>query len=261
MSFYKRFLIFEPEINQLKTMNISIDTQVGEVVKKSFKTAPVFHANHIDYCCGGNKSIASACAEAGVEPEQLVQQLSLIAENADPDAAYINNLSLQELCEYIVKRHHAYVKGSFPFLKASLDKICDVHGTKHPELLEVRKLFNESAGELTMHMQKEEIMLFPYIQKMERAKKEGISLGSSPFGSVSNPIRMMVSEHETEGKRFDQIAGITGNYIPPADACTTYKATLNQLSEFESDLHRHIHLENNILFPQAIELETELSGR
>lgn len=249
------------QINQQYIMNITKDTQVGDVVKQNLKTAPLFHANHIDYCCGGSQTIAKACAEAGVEPDQLVQQLSRIAEDADPDTAYINNLSLQELSEYIVKRHHAYVKGNIPFLKASLDKICDVHGTKHPELLEVSKLFNESAGELTMHMQKEEIMLFPYIQKMEKAKKDGTRPAGSPFGSVSNPIAMMVAEHETEGKRFDQIAHITGNYIPPVDACTTYRAALNQLNEFENDLHRHIHLENNILFPQAIELEKELSGR
>lgn len=201
-----------------------------------------------------------ACAESGIEPEQLIQQLVRITEIADPDTAYINSLSLQQLCEYIVKRHHAYVKDNIPFLKASLDKICNVHGTNHPELFEVRKLFNESAGELTMHMQKEEIMLFPYIRKMEGAKREGTPVGRSPFGSVTNPIRMMVSEHETEGKRFDHISVSTGNYLPPADACATYKATLNQLNEFENDLHRHIHLENNILFPQAIELESELSA-
>lgn len=242
-------------------MNITKDTQVGDVVKLNFKTAQLFQANNIDYCCGGNKTISEACSETGIEADQLIEQLEKIAESVDPDTEYINSLSPDELCDYIVKRHHSYVKNSIPFLKESLEKICNVHGANHPELFEIRKLFNESAGELTMHMQKEEIMLFPYIQKMVKAKKDDSPISKSAFGSVANPIRMMVSEHETEGSRFDKIAEISKNYTIPDDGCTTYRATFKKLNEFESDLHRHIHLENNILFPKAIELETELTRK
>jgi regulator of cell morphogenesis and NO signaling len=239
-------------------MTITLDTKVGEVVKLNLNTAPVFHANNIDYCCGGSKTISEASSEAGIDPGKLILQLEKIAENIDPDTEYINNLALDELCNYIVKRHHSYVKSNIPFLKESLDKICNVHGANHPELFEIRKLFNESAGELTMHMQKEEIILFPYIQKITGAENGGSQISRPAFGSVVNPIKMMISEHETEGARFDKIAEISKNYKIPDDACTTYKATLNRLKDFEGDLHRHIHLENNILFPKAIVLENEL---
>ena len=239
-------------------MNISSNTQVGEVVKLNFKTAPLFQTNNIDYCCGGSKTISEACIEAGIESEQLIQQLEKIAGQLDPDTEYINNLKPDELCDYIIRRHHAYVRRNIPFLQESIEKICQVHGANHPELFEIRKLFNESAGNLTMHMQKEEIMLFPYIQKMARSQEENTPISQSVFGAVSNPIGMMIAEHQAEGLRFDKIAELSDNYSIPEDACTTYEVTLNQLKDFENDLHRHIHLENNILFPKAIELEAEL---
>lgn len=154
-------------------MSISLDTRVGEVVKLNFKTAPLFQSNHIDYCCGGNRTLLQACQEAGVEPEQLIAQLEEITGSSDPDSEYIMSLSLDELCDYIVRRHHSYVRKNIPFLTASLEKLCDVHGANHPELFGMRQLFGASAGDLTMHMQKEELMLFPYIQKMARAKKRG----------------------------------------------------------------------------------------
>lgn len=242
-------------------MIITSDTLVGDVVKQNLKAAPIFHENNIDYCCGGRKSISAACDEARVEPEQLIAQLKELTGPVDPDTAYINNLGLDELADYIVRRHHSYVKENIPFLKASLEKICSVHGNHHPELFEIATLFNESAGELTMHMQKEEIMLFPYIRKMANAKRDGSPINGAVFGSVSNPIEMMMSEHDNEGRRFETIADLSKNYEIPEDACNTYRATLNQLKEFEDDLHRHIHLENNILFPKAIELEKELTKK
>ncbi len=240
-------------------MNITSDTLVGDVVKQNLKAAPIFQKNNIDFCCGGQKSISEACDAAQVEPEKLLLELKELTDQEDPDAVYFNGLALDELADYIVKRHHAYVKSNIPFLKASLEKICQVHGTHHHELFEVAALFNESAGELTMHMQKEEIMLFPYIRKMVEARRSNTPVGNSAFGSVSNPIAMMMSEHDNEGRRFETISGLTGDYAIPEDACNTYRATLQKLQEFEEDLHRHIHLENNILFPKAIELESEFT--
>lgn len=239
----------------LKIMSISLNSFVGEVVKLNFKTASLFQANNIDYCCGGNKTIADACNVAGVHPEQLLKQLETLIDEKDPDSEYINNLGLNELSDYIVKRHHTYVRESIPFLKKSLEKICQVHGEHHPELFKIKELFNGSADALTMHMQKEEIMLFPFIQRLESAKKEKVSLPKAPFGSVANPIEMMLSEHQNEGERFDEIMRLSNHYQLPEDACTTYEVTFKQLRDFENDLHRHIHLENNILFPKAIDLE------
>lgn len=236
-------------------MNITSDLFVGEVVKLNFKTAQLFQENNIEYCCGGNKSISAACKEAGVDAGQLIAQLGAMVTQKDPDSEYINNLSLRELTDYIVKRHHTYVQKSIPILKKNLEKICEIHGEHHPELFEINKLFTESAGIFTMHMKKEELMLFPYIQHLESAKESSSSVPTSPFGSVSNPIGMMMEEHQAEGDRFNEISKLSKNYQPPEDACTTYEVTFKQLKDFEDDLHRHIHLENNILFPKAIELE------
>jgi regulator of cell morphogenesis and NO signaling len=236
-------------------MKITSATPVGEVVKTNFKAATMFQANKIDYCCGGNQTISEACEKAGVQPEQLIQQLETVLQDSDPDTEYINNLELSALADYIVNRHHAYVRKNIPFLKQNLDKITEVHGANHPELARVRDEFYASAGELTMHMQKEELLLFPYIKKMEEAQKENKNLPSPPFGKVANPIAAMMAEHESEGERYMRISELTNNYQVPADGCTTYEVTLKQLADFEKDLHRHIHLENNILFPKAKLLE------
>jgi regulator of cell morphogenesis and NO signaling len=238
-------------------MKITPDSIVGEVVKLNFKTARLFQANNIDYCCGGNITISEACKEVGINPEQLIQQLEILAVQKDPDSEYFNNLGLGELSDYIVKRHHAYVRDSIPVLKQNLEKICRVHGEHHPELFQINELFTGSAGDLTMHMQKEEIMLFPFIKRLELAKKGNLPLPSSPFGPVSNPIGMMMAEHQVEGDRFKETSLISRNYQLPEDACATYHVTFQQLKDFENDLHRHIHLENNILFQKAIELESE----
>ncbi len=240
-------------------MNISANTPVGDVVKFNFKTAPLFQANRIDYCCGGRRTIAEACDEAGIEPRTLLRELEAVTGMTDPDTQYINSLKPDELIDYIVKRHHSYVRQNIPFLQQSLDKICDVHGENHPELFEIRQLFNGSAGDLAMHMQKEELILFPYIKKMVKAQENNEPLGPPAFGSVSNPISMMVSEHENEGQRFEKISALSRNYSIPEDACTTYRVTISQLQDFENDLHRHIHLENNILFPRAAKMEAELT--
>ncbi len=236
-------------------MMITLDTPVGEVVKNNFKAATLFQANRIDYCCNGHQTISEASTKAGIKAESLVDQLEEILQNNDPDTEYINNLDLGDLADYIVKRHHSYVQKNIPFLKQNLEKIARVHGENHPELVEVRDHFFASAGELTMHMQKEELLLFPYVKNMEQAKKENQNLPNASFGSVSSPISEMMVEHQNEGERFEKISLLTANYHVPADGCTTYEVTLKQLADFEKDLHRHIHLENNILFTRAKQLE------
>ena len=236
-------------------MTITLDTPVGEVVKNNFKAATLFQANRIDYCCNGHQTISEASSKAGIKAESLVGQLEEILQDNDPDTEYINNLDLADLADYIVKRHHSYVQKNIPFLKQNLDKIARVHGENHPELVEVRDHFYASAGELTMHMQKEELLLFPYVKNMEQAKKENQSRPQASFGSVSSPIAAMMVEHQNEGERFETIAQLTNNYLVPEDGCTTYEVTLKQLADFEKDLHRHIHLENNILFTRAKQLE------
>jgi regulator of cell morphogenesis and NO signaling len=140
-----------------------------------------------------------------------------------------------------------------------LDKLCRVHGNHHPELFEITDHFNASAGDLAMHMKKEELILFPAVRKMVKAKQTGSQMERLNFGTIHNPIQMMMAEHETEGDRFRLIDSLSNNYTPPADACNTYRVTFSLLEEFEDDLHRHIHIENNILFPKAEAMEKELN--
>ena len=183
--------------------------------------------------------------------------LKTLFAQRDPISEYIDNLTLGELCSYIVKRHHAYVRENIPFLKKNLEEICQVHGEQHPELFEIKELFFGFVRDFTVHIQKEEIMLFPFIHGLESAKNENSPLPKSPFRSISDPIVMMIEEHQNEDQRFNKISELSKNYHIPEDACTTYEVTLNKLKDFENDLHIHIQLENNILFPKAIELIKE----
>lgn len=238
-------------------MEINSNTIVGDIVRVNFKAAQLFEKNNIDFCCGGQISLSEACNKSKVDINSLMPELEALVQISDPDSKYLEGLELDALCEYIVKRHHTYVSENIPFLQQKLQKLCEVHGDVHPELFEVAELFNEGAGNLTMHMQKEEIVLFPHIEKMVQHKK-GDKAGAGLAAGVLNPINQMIMEHEAEGERFMKLAKLTQNYTPPADGCNTYQVTYKTLHEFEQDLHRHIHIENNILFKKAAELEEEL---
>lgn len=183
--------------------------------------------------------------------------LKTLSAQRDPNSEYIDNLTLGELCNYIVKSHHAYVHENTPFLKKNFEKIFKVPGEQYPELLKIIELLNVFTEDFTMHMQKEEIMLFPFIQGLESAKKDNSPIPRSPFRSISNPIVMMMAEHQNEGRIFDKICELYANLRIPGNSCTTYEVTLRQLKDFENDLHMHIQIENNILFPRAIEIIKE----
>ncbi len=240
-------------------MNIDANTTVGAIVKESYKTAPLLESHKIDFCCGGNISLDEACAKASVDVIELISRLEEVMQEEDFDARFIQSLELDQLADYIEKRHHSYVKEKIPFLKAKLEKLCDVHGQNHPELHEVLSMYEESAGNLSMHMMKEELVLFPQVRKLVRARK-GEDVDLSKLEGVDSPIKVMLAEHDAEGDRFKTISEITNTYQTPDDGCNTYKITMLTLQEFEADLHRHIHLENNILFPGAIRLEEELGA-
>lgn len=237
-------------------MDIKSDTIIGDIVRVNFKTAQLFEKNNIDFCCGGQISLEDACEKSGIDMKALIPELESLVQTSDPDSKYLESLELDALCEYIVKRHHTYVSENIPFLRQNLKKLCEVHGEGHPELFEVAKHFGEGADNLTMHMQKEEIILFPTITNMVNQKKDGNENSELGCG-VLGPIDQMIFEHEAEGERFAKISQITNNYSPPADGCNTYQVTYKTLQEFEQDLHRHIHIENNILFKKAAALESE----
>lgn len=230
------------------------DETVGSIVAKNFKTAAVFQKHQIDFCCKGNTSLKDACAVSHANEEDLIHEINQVLSSQDIASNDYNNWPLDLLSDYIEKKHHRFVVAQIPVVKGFLDKIVNVHGGKHPELLEVQKLFNQSADELSHHMMKEERVLFPSVKEMIQSSTNHQAY-SPVFGTIKNPVAVMMSEHENEGDRFREISQLTNNYTPPADACTTYKVAFETLKEFEKDLHTHIHLENNILFPKALEME------
>lgn len=227
---------------------------------KDYRTAAVFTKFGIDFCCNGNISVRQACEKKRVDPEEVernIREIISASPEGKKDSGDWASWPLDLLADYIEKKHHRYVTEQIPVLESYLDKLVKVHGKTNPELSEIKKWFHESAEDLTMHMKKEELILFPIIRKMVNAGPAGREPVSSPFGSVRNPIQKMMQEHEIEGERFQMIRSLSGNYTVPAGGCTTYRLTYDLLKAFEEDLHLHIHLENNILFPKAVELEKE----
>ncbi len=236
-------------------MEITKKSNIGALVAQNYKTANVFKKSGIDFCCNGNRTIEDACNQKNINVDELIQSLQNVAQiNNSADGINFNSWPLDLLADYIEKKHHRFVESKILEITPFLNKIVKVHGPQHPELNEVQLLFQGCVDELTVHMKKEELVLFPFIRKLELAKQNGTPVNAQ-FGSVKNPIQNMMNEHTAEGERFRKIAELTNNYTPPQDACNTYKVTFSLLNEFEDDLHQHIHLENNILFPKAIDIE------
>jgi regulator of cell morphogenesis and NO signaling len=231
---------------------------LGEIVKQNYKAAAILEKFSLDFCCMGEQNLLDACKVSNLAPSLVIHELQQIQNERNEENDF-NAWPLDLLVDYICERHHTYVEQKTPLLNGYLDKITEVHGANHPELREIKKIFLEIGGELTVHMKKEEFILFPFIKKLERAKGTKLTVSSPLFGMVSNPVNMMKGDHLVEGEKFKRIAALTNNYQLPADACNTYALTYQLLKEYEKDLHLHIHLENNILFPKAIELEKEIS--
>lgn len=228
---------------------------IGEIVAKDFRTAALFSKYGIDFCCKGHRTLEEVCEKKNIDAERLSTQLESVLKNTENATIDYKSWPLDLLADYVEKTHHRYIEEKTPALLQFLNKLCKVHGEKHPELFEINALFTASAGDLAAHLKKEELILFPFIRKMVAAQLRQEPVAKPHFGTVENPVAMMKEEHEAEGERFREIAQLTNNYTPPADACNTYRVTFAMLQEFESDLHKHIHIENNILFPKAIWLE------
>ncbi len=232
---------------------------LGEIVRNNYHAAAVLEKFSLDFCCNGNRKIEEACNGAGVDPALVIDELKSLG--TQHDRINFDAWPLHMLIDYIVKRHHAYVEEKVPLIKGYLDKICNVHGSRHPELLEIRSIFFEVGGELIAHLKKEELMLFPFIKRLEQANGSTGSVQSPLFKSVSSPVEMMKDDHAIEGEKLARVAALTNHYKIPEDACNTFAVTWQFLQEFERDLHMHIHLENNILFPKAIELDEKVNGK
>lgn len=221
---------------------------LSQIVTENYQAAQVFEKYGLDFCCKGKRPLTDACKEKSLPVENVVKELTQALSSADNQKEF-KDMSLTELAEYIVRVHHNYVKQSMPPILMYVLKVATKHGSRFPYMHEVYDLFLEIEEEMTSHMAKEEKILFPRIKLLElNAAQE-----NTP-GYISAPVEVMETEHEHAGDTMEKIRVLTNNYQAPEDACTTFRLALASLQAFESDLHHHVHLENNILFPKAIAL-------
>lgn len=239
-------------------MRIDPRLPVGQIVREDLTRARVFERVGIDYCCNGRTPLVEACAVKGLELAAILDELAgCRAEcGAAEDRWDGDDLPLSCLADHIEATHHAYLRRELPRLDGLAEKVRAAHGARHPEVVEMARVFGALREELEGHLLKEERILFPYVKQLEAAE----SMPAFHCGSIENPLRVMEQEHDDAGLALSRLRELTGDYTPPADACTTYRALLHGLEELEADLHRHIHKENNILFPRAREAERALSG-
>lgn len=235
------------------------DETLGQIATKDLRKAQVFKKYGLDFCCGGKKTVKEACAEKGLDVTKIEQELQQADKIPSSRPLPYSDWSLDFLADYIVNTHHSYVRKNLPDIKAYAEKVFRVHGSRHPELSRIHQLVEEVYAELMAHMVKEEKILFPYIKELVAAKGNTQPMQAAHFGSIQSPINMMEMEHESVGKNLAELRELTNNYTLPEDACASYSLLFRMLDEFEDDLHLHIHLENNILFPKALEVEKELN--
>jgi len=242
-------------------MNISDTTTVRDLAAGVPGATRVFETFGIDYCCGGHRTLADACQEASLPVEDLTHSLEEAGRASQPGAERDwRQESLTALTEYIIDTHHLFTRQELDRLEKLFDKVYSRHGENHPELFEAQKTFYQLKQDLIPHMLKEEQVLFPYITRMEEAAGGGRAIPPPFFGTVQNPVRIMMLEHETAGGLLRALRATTGDYTTPADACVSYQTLYQALAGFEADLHQHIHLENNLLFLRAIEMEEAAPG-
>ena len=237
-----------------------VDTQtisVREVALQTPDATRVLEKLGIDYCCGGHRPLAEAASDANLTVEAVLNAIEDAKYNTAARTAATDwqTASLTALIEHINATHHMFVKTEVPRIQALAGKVAGKHGPNHPELANVKAIFDGLAEELSSHLMKEEQILFPYVVAMERSQTTGEPLPHSCFGTVQNPIRMMFLEHDNAGDALKQLRQLTSNYTAPEDGCVSYKTLYQALADFEADLHQHIHKENNIMFPRAIAME------
>ena len=238
---------------------ITTGTTVREVATELPQSTRLFEALKIDYCCGGNKPLSEACASAGVDVDAVMEMLTKVTQFEDAEPMDFQNASLSQLVTHILDTHHVFTKSELERLETLTGKVIAAHEGNHPELMDLGKLFKLLSDDLKPHMFKEEQVLFPYIQAMVNANENNQVRPFAPFGTVNNPIRMMMREHDNAGQILRDMRALTSDYHVPDDACISYKTLYQALENLEKDLHQHIHLENNILFPKALKLETAMN--
>lgn len=238
------------------------DTQItiGEIVTGDYRTAAVFSRFGIDFFCKGYKTLGEVCKKRKLQARQLIKQLNDITATSVRNKKDYASWPTEKLVDYIERKHHSYIEEKTPVIRQFLAELCKSYGDRHPELHKINELFMLTAGDLAAHMRKEELILFPFIRQMIKSKKDGSILPAPHFGSVTNLTDILKGDHYAEGERFEAIAELTNGYIPPADAGNALRMAYVMLHDFEKNLHTHIHLENNILFPRITDLEKEFEA-
>ena len=230
---------------------------VRDIALASPAATRVFEEFKIDYCCHGEKRFSDACEHAGVSLESIRTRLKEVLDSdAGQMAESLVDLTLSDLMAYIIQKHHVYTKSEIRDLTKLMEKVVERHGALHPKLFVMQGIFHDICDDLSPHMMKEEVVLFPYIAELESATARKAELRRPHFGSVENPIGMMKHEHETVGDLFNRLREVADNYAPPAGGCVSFQTLYRRLADFELDIHQHIHLENNVLFPRALELDS-----
>lgn len=236
----------------------SAEPTLGELAASDMRKALLLRKNGLDFCCGGKKTLKNACMEKGIDLNRLEEELSLIDQLGKGKQPPYLEWKPDFLADYIVNTHHHYVRTRLPELKALAEKVAYKHGENHPELVKIKALVEMIDAEMISHMVKEERVLFPYVKALILHKDIDLTQFGCQFGTVKNPINMMEMEHEVVGEHIAEIRKITSNFSLPAGACKSYQLLYAVLEEFEEDLHLHVHLENNILFPKALLLEKNI---
>ena len=238
-------------------MAATLERTIGELVAERPARARVFEGFKIDYCCGGKKPLADACRARGLDPQTVLDMLAIVDDTAPREERDWTKATITELCDNVESTHHAYLKEELPRLDFMARKVAMRHGDHRPELVELRDVFLVFKDELESHMAKEEQVLFPLCRRLDR----GDASSPSHCGSVQNPIRVMIREHDDAGNALERMRDLTHGFVPPGDACNTYRAYFDALATLERDMHRHVHKENSVLFPKAIEAERRLAER
>ena len=237
-------------------MNLNTTQNVGDIATQHLAAVRVFEDHGIDYCCGGRRPLEEVCREKGISAEALLAEVNAVETAWADSGRDWASAPLKDLITHIITTHHVYLRDELPAIERRIEAVIRAHAQRHGDVLfPLAKIFAGLKDELMAHMRKEELVLFPFIERTERAVLNGHAWITPPFGTVDKPIHMMEDEHESAGRALQEIRRITNDFTVPDGVCNTYRALLKSLAEMERDLHVHIHLENNILFPRAKQLE------
>ncbi len=228
---------------------------IGEIVAEDYRTAKVFEAHGIDFCCGGNVALRTTCKEKGFNLNLLTEELVRVKNEPVERSQDFSAWELSFLADYIVNVHHGYLNENIDKINGYVRKIANVHGTNHPEVIEIAAIFDKIVADLMVHLKEEEEDFFPALKRVDSNKKTGVVPTAQDVATIEKSLKKLTEEHEEIGDAIHKVRHLSGGYAIPDNVCNTFVLTYRKLKEFEDDLHKHVHLENNILFPKAVKLQ------